>query len=351
MNPISVSAKLSESADACEPFASSIRTSQTSDTQLVALETFAGYLKSICTLILDSKDTNTSDLDRLFSNRLSLESIRSFITDPRCRLLLVSKKTTVQDTLMNQLETNRNNENDVYRLLMEVHYINPEMISLIVFKRGQFIESGKDYATQLQILNLIDSSPCQTLHAYISQIIGPYFKSYVRQLDKNGHVEQTIEQIIQNNLMELETNFSHLEQNNKMAKLTVAIHSINTHVGEECDEENLFCNGDNEFEHTVVYEFMFTNVLQNDDKANVLDAMFYFADLSLAETRLPLVNVVYDRLISPQKVYPAFRQFKKGFQTYNGLAVFEAWLQRTYRGLGHVMSITYPMNNAKAIYV
>ncbi|CAF1527382.1 unnamed protein product, partial [Adineta ricciae] len=239
MNLICVSTKISEFADACKSSASSIRTSQTSDTQLVALETFAGYLKSICTLILDSKDTNTSDLDRLFSNRLSLESIRSFITDPRCRLLLISKKTTVQDTLMNQLETNRNNENDVYRLLMEVHYINPEMITLIVFKRGQFIENGKDYAAQLQILSFIDSSPCQTLHVYISQVIKPYFESYVRQLDKNGHVEQTIEQIIQNNLMELETNFNHLEQSNKMAKLTVAIHSISTHVGKECDEENL----------------------------------------------------------------------------------------------------------------
>jgi dynein heavy chain 1 len=63
--------------------------------------------------------------------------------------------------------------------------MNPKMLSLVVLKRGQLIESDKKFHTQLRIINLVDSSPYETLHAYISHVIGPYFKSYVRESGKN----------------------------------------------------------------------------------------------------------------------------------------------------------------------
>lgn len=169
---------------------------------LADLDTFVSYLKRVSAPILDSSLENTSDIERLFSDRTSIESIKKFISDPQCQTILVSKTITPkEDPSANEVDpTTAGNAtgdstaitasaattaNGMYALSTEVHYINPKMLSLVVLKRGQLIESDKKFHTQLRIINLVDSSPYETLHAYISHVIGPYFKSYVRESGKN----------------------------------------------------------------------------------------------------------------------------------------------------------------------
>ena len=170
---------------------------------LADLDTFVSYLKRVSAPILDSSLENTSDIERLFSDRASIESIKKFISDPQCQTILVSKTITPkEDPSANEADptTTAGNAtgdstaitvpsattvNGMYALSTEVHYINPKMLSLVVLKRGQLIESDKKFHTQLRIINLVDSSPYETLHAYISHVIGPYFKSYVRESGKN----------------------------------------------------------------------------------------------------------------------------------------------------------------------
>ena len=169
---------------------------------LADLDTFVGYLKRVCAPILDSSLENTSDIERLFSDRASTDSIKKFISDPQCQTLLVSKTiTTKEDPSSNETDPATGASagdavalnasaalaslNGMYTLSTEVHYINPKMLSLVVLKRGQLIENDKKFHTQLRIINLIDSSPYETLHAYVSHVIGPYFKSYVRESGKS----------------------------------------------------------------------------------------------------------------------------------------------------------------------
>lgn len=177
---------------------------------LADLDTFINYLKRVCAPILDASLENTNDIERLFSDRSSIDCIKKFISDPQCQTILVSKTITPkEDPSTNETDsTNATGDvstinlsssssspvsassttstaNGMYVLSSEVHYINPKMLSLVVLKRGQLIESDKKFHTQLRIINLIDSSPYETLHAYISHVIGPYFKSYVRESGKN----------------------------------------------------------------------------------------------------------------------------------------------------------------------
>ncbi len=176
-------------------------TPSTVNVALADLDTFVGYLKRVCAPILDSSLENTDDIERLFTDRSSIDSIKKFISDPQCQTLLVSKTITPkEDPSSNETDpTTANSTGDVsainsslllipngmYTLSTEVHYMNPKMLSLVVLKRGQLIESDKKFHTQLRIINLVDSSPYETLHAYISHVIGPYFKSYVRESGKN----------------------------------------------------------------------------------------------------------------------------------------------------------------------
>jgi dynein heavy chain 1 len=177
-------------------------TPSTAIVSLADLDTFVGYLKRVCGPILDSSLENTNDIERLFNDRSSIDSIKKFISDPQCQTLLVSKtitpkedpsanetdSATTANAIGDTLAINSSSSslpNGMYALSTEVHYMNPKMLSLVVLKRGQLIESDKKFHTQLRIINLVDSSPYETLHAYISHVIGPYFKSYVRESGKN----------------------------------------------------------------------------------------------------------------------------------------------------------------------
>lgn len=178
--------------------------SSTASASLADLDTLVNYLKRVCTPILDSSLENSQDIERLFTDRSSIDGIKKFISDPQCQTLLISKTITPkEDPSTNEVDSTTANvsgdgsntnlssssasvsSTGTFTLSTEVHYINPKMLSLVVLKRGQLIENDKKFHTQLRIINLIDSSPYETLHAYISHVIGPYFKSYVRESGKS----------------------------------------------------------------------------------------------------------------------------------------------------------------------
>lgn len=55
---------------------------------------------------------------------------------------------------------------------------------MVVIKRGLVVEADKNFSSQLRLMNLSDGSPYETLHAFVSNAVAPYFKSYVRATGK-----------------------------------------------------------------------------------------------------------------------------------------------------------------------
>ena len=56
--------------------------------------------------------------------------------------------------------------------------------SLVVIKCGPVVEADKNFSSQVRLINLTNGSPYETLHAYVSHAVAPYFKSYVRATGK-----------------------------------------------------------------------------------------------------------------------------------------------------------------------
>lgn len=56
--------------------------------------------------------------------------------------------------------------------------------SVLCIKRGIVIEADKSFASQIRSINLSDGSPYETLHAYISNAVAPFFKSFVKESGK-----------------------------------------------------------------------------------------------------------------------------------------------------------------------
>ena len=53
-----------------------------------------------------------------------------------------------------------------------------------MLKKGTIVEADKNFSSQIRITNVGDGSPYETLHAYVSNVMAPYFKSYVRATGK-----------------------------------------------------------------------------------------------------------------------------------------------------------------------
>lgn len=68
-----------------------------------------------------------------------------------------------------------------YYISNEVHFSNQRMASLAVIKRGLVVEADKSIHSQVRLINFSEGSPYETLHAYISKSLAPYFKSYVKE--------------------------------------------------------------------------------------------------------------------------------------------------------------------------
>lgn len=52
---------------------------------------------------------------------------------------------------------------------------------MALIKRGTIVEADKSINSQLRVINFSEGSPYETLHAFISKTMAPYFKSYVRE--------------------------------------------------------------------------------------------------------------------------------------------------------------------------
>ncbi|CAF3563480.1 unnamed protein product [Rotaria sp. Silwood1] len=144
---------------------------QTSDLLLADLNNFLVYLKRICAFILGFTSLNSIDIDRFFADQSSYDSVERFVADSRCQVLFVSQinpfneyssliKRDVSADVSTSIVTSSSSSSSLnrYALSNEIHDINPKCLLLVVLKRVPTIVNDKNYHTQLQIIDFIDSN-------------------------------------------------------------------------------------------------------------------------------------------------------------------------------------------------
>lgn len=60
---------------------------------------------------------------------------------------------------------------------------------MVCIKRGAVVEADKAIHSQLRLINFSEGSPYETLHAFISKTMAPYFKSYVKE---SGRADRSV---------------------------------------------------------------------------------------------------------------------------------------------------------------
>lgn len=56
--------------------------------------------------------------------------------------------------------------------------------SMVLIKRGAIVEAEKSFPSQIRVMNFSEGSPYETLHAYVSNAVSPFFKSYIKETGK-----------------------------------------------------------------------------------------------------------------------------------------------------------------------
>ena len=156
---------------------------------VVDVKSFVSYLRRIVPLLLEGEPEVPLELDTALKDAVHLDYIKKFLSDGQTRSLLVERtplKDEEEGDEGSATESGAESEREraIYTITLDVHYSAPKLCSIAFIKRGVIVEADKKIASQLRVLNLSEGSPYETLHAYISNAVAPYFKSFVRRSGK-----------------------------------------------------------------------------------------------------------------------------------------------------------------------
>lgn len=133
-------------------------TLQMSEIFLVDVNHFMSYPKKICSFVLDSS-LNSIDIDQLFIDELSYNSIQRFISHDQCQAVFISK-------IHSTTEYSSSSPSSLFNLCAisnEDCQINSNYLSLVLLKRNLTIVNGISYYEQLQVIYLLDSNQRKVL--------------------------------------------------------------------------------------------------------------------------------------------------------------------------------------------
>ncbi|XP_071453347.1 dynein heavy chain, cytoplasmic isoform X3 [Hetaerina americana] len=192
---------------------------------VVDYNAFANYIKKVVTVLLEESD----DVPPVFSSALDekdhAECIRKYLSDQQVRALFIQRNCSKDDD--NDQSGDADEESQIsYLISNEVHFTNPKMNSLVCIKRGAVIEADKNIPSQLHIINLSDGSPYETLHAYISNAVAPYFKSYVKESGRAERDGDKMAPSVEKKIAELEMGLLHLQQNIDIPEISLPVHPM-----------------------------------------------------------------------------------------------------------------------------
>lgn len=108
-----------------------------------------------------------------------------------------------------------------YYISNDVHFSSSRMASLACIKRAAVIEADKSIHSQIRLINFSDGSPYETLHAFISKSLAPYFKSYVKESGRADRDGDKMAPSVEKKLAELEMGLLHLQQNIDIPEITL----------------------------------------------------------------------------------------------------------------------------------
>ncbi|XP_072938013.1 dynein heavy chain, cytoplasmic isoform X3 [Epargyreus clarus] len=193
---------------------------------VVDFQDFANYLRRAATVLLPEDDIVPPTLNSALDDKLNQDCIRKFISDPQVCSLYVQRFSLKEDDSEQPAEGEEEKEAVTYQISNEVHFTSPRVAAFVCIKRGAVIEADKSIHSQLRLINLSDGSPYETLHAFISKTMAPFFKSYVKESGRADRDGDKMAPSVEKKIAELEMGLLHLQQNIDIPEITLPVHPL-----------------------------------------------------------------------------------------------------------------------------
>ncbi|XP_041352869.1 LOW QUALITY PROTEIN: cytoplasmic dynein 1 heavy chain 1-like [Gigantopelta aegis] len=196
---------------------------------------FLGYIRRVVPVLLDDDDPDLAALQKAVSDKQTIEVIKKFLSDSQCPTLLIQRTSTKDEVAEGGAEVEGTT---TYTITTGVQFISSKVASMVLVKRGPIVEADKGFPSQLRVMNFSEGSPYETLHAYVSNAMGPYFKSYIRETGKAERDGDKMAPTVEKKIAELEMGLLHLQQNIDIPEITLPINPVVSSVIKKCSEEN-----------------------------------------------------------------------------------------------------------------
>ncbi|XP_053612058.1 dynein heavy chain, cytoplasmic isoform X6 [Plodia interpunctella] len=193
---------------------------------VVDFQDFANYLRRAATVLLPEDDIVPPTLNAALDDKVNQDCIRKFICDPQVSSLYVQRFSSKEDDNEQPTEGEEEKEAVTYQISNEVHFTSPRVAAFVCIKRGAVIEADKSIHSQLRLINLSDGSPYETLHAFISKTMAPFFKSYVKESGRADRDGDKMAPSVEKKIAELEMGLLHLQQNIDIPEITLPVHPL-----------------------------------------------------------------------------------------------------------------------------
>ena len=90
---------------------------------------------------------------------------------------------------------------------------------------------------QIRVINFSEDSPYETLHAFVSKSLAPYFKSYIKESGRAEREGDKMVPSVEKKMTELEMGLLHLQQNIDIPEISLQVHPSVANVVKKCSEE------------------------------------------------------------------------------------------------------------------
>ncbi|XP_071963522.1 cytoplasmic dynein 1 heavy chain 1-like [Antedon mediterranea] len=211
---------------------------ESQSTQVVAeVPILTSYLRKTVPLLLENGEPSVA-LDNALAEKAHVECMKKFLSDPQVHCLMVQRNVTKDDDEASESSEPGEPEVITYAIKNTAEFTNTKMMSIVFLKKGGLVDADKSMSSQLRVMALSEGSPFETLHAYVSEAIAPFFKSYIRAAGKVDRDGDKMAPTVEKKISELEMGLLHLQQNIDIPEITLPINPVVSTMIRKCQDEN-----------------------------------------------------------------------------------------------------------------
>ncbi|EFA77050.1 cytoplasmic dynein heavy chain [Heterostelium album PN500] len=189
--------------------------------------------KYLCKIVPPLVDGDVSVFQSQLNNQESMTKLRKFISDSKLPVFLIQKH--IQDS--DDTAAVAAQQKETYTFDVEVRFGGEKTTSLVIIKRvpESNMESSKSISSQLQIINLGEGSPFDTLHNYIHNSVAPFIRSFTAKSSKQAEKDaKSGIGAVNQKIAELELSLYNCKQQVQIPEVVLQIHPDIRSVAQKC---------------------------------------------------------------------------------------------------------------------